>query len=287
SSCASAAANVTETIATLNPISSQYSDVLDEGVEDRESTSSNICESTLVGSTGSGSLERYNLGLCGCISDGNKEYSPAASTQWYDDEALLLDYSSDRAKLVFGLQRRKGKMSKLKRALGISGGFSVLPRHPQSVRNWGKSLQFLLKQHAQYRGVLEVVDCEDMAVAYRKISRSKQEWCDTFHEVSDQAGYSVDSDNMAAMETYGVCSPVPCAEDSVAEISDATSPPYSESLASIVTVGSYITTPSLVAARRFPPSFGSTKERSHSHCGSQEPHPQSYNLNPLWEISSP
>ncbi|KAJ2837379.1 hypothetical protein J3B02_006431, partial [Coemansia erecta] len=44
-------------------------------------------------------------------------------------------------------------------------------------------LVFVLRQHPRFAGVLEVIDCDDMVVAYRKIVRETQRpWRETFHE---------------------------------------------------------------------------------------------------------
>ncbi|KAJ2654773.1 hypothetical protein IWW48_005909 [Coemansia sp. RSA 1200] len=49
---------------------------------------------------------------------------------------------------------------------------------------------FVLKRHPQYLDVLEVIDLEDKAVAYRKISRSGNSWRETFHDVAQVAPQS-------------------------------------------------------------------------------------------------
>ncbi|KAI8322106.1 hypothetical protein GQ54DRAFT_304252 [Martensiomyces pterosporus] len=267
-----------------------YSEGLEERAEDGESTKSNNCESTLAGSSGSGSLEHSHSGLCSFIHADKASASP-----WYDREELEespTDYPDMSKKLAYSHLRRTGKRWELGRALKITtGGLSVLSRRHQGCRDWSDSLKFALKQHSLYPGVLEVIDCEDMGVAYRRISRSKMAWCETFHEV--EAGISADS-----MEIADFCDSFSPAYSSsiIDQLSGSMSPSFSESMVSVDTFGSYMTTtppmapygsiPSSVG-RSYVPTVSSVHGCPQRLYGRQESHPYSYNMNQLWEISSP
>ncbi|KAJ2089687.1 hypothetical protein IW138_003285 [Coemansia sp. RSA 986] len=59
----------------------------------------------------------------------------------------------------------------------------------------GEGTMFVLRRHPLYPEVLEVIDCEDTAVAYRKISRSGKSWRETFHDAAQptQKGHPASS----------------------------------------------------------------------------------------------
>ncbi|KAJ1809602.1 hypothetical protein LPJ75_004357 [Coemansia sp. RSA 2598] len=141
-------------------------------------------------------------------------------------------------------------------------------------------LVFVLRQHPRFAGVLEVVDCDDMTVAYRKIARETQRpWRETFHEVADQLDRSTSATASAAVS--------------------ASFSLRSDSMRAGQTgIGRYAASsgPLSFAASTSTSSVGSTREWEE---GSQPPsqaaawrqtlrrHPHAFDVFQLWEISSP
>ncbi|KAJ2701576.1 hypothetical protein FB645_004595 [Coemansia sp. IMI 203386] len=138
-------------------------------------------------------------------------------------------------------------------------------------------LVFVLRRHPRFAGVLEVVDCDDMTVAYRKIARETQRpWRETFHEVTDHPA-RVDS-NLAPLSA------------SFAQRKDSM-------CAGPTSIGRY-------AASRGPLSFAASTSSVSSYSSAREwagrqelfqsawrqalgRHPHAFDLSQLWEISSP
>ncbi|KAJ2489657.1 hypothetical protein IWW37_003795 [Coemansia sp. RSA 2050] len=133
-------------------------------------------------------------------------------------------------------------------------------------------LRFILRPHAIYAGILEVIDCDDMSVAYRKISRNGRAWCETFHEVPGQAAAL----NCGTAESAFVGS-VDCKRAAV-------QPTPTQSASSTMTSTSTLL------------SMCGSLDHSHqkqecwwlaAEIQSKHRHPQAFELNQLWEMSSP
>ncbi|KAJ1890755.1 hypothetical protein LPJ66_007294 [Kickxella alabastrina] len=86
----------------------------------------------------------------------------------------------------------QGADSQFAQAVGSKRGASFLSRYMRSSKRpthqqQSPAVRFALQHHAQYAGVLEIIDCEDMTVAYRKVTREgSTPWMETFHEVPHQ-----------------------------------------------------------------------------------------------------
>ncbi|KAJ1891768.1 hypothetical protein LPJ71_007596 [Coemansia sp. S17] len=134
-------------------------------------------------------------------------------------------------------------------------------------------LRFILRPHAVYAGILEVVDCEDMGVAYRKISRDGRLWCETFHEVPSQAAAIASSATAPAAFVGSVDSrwagvqPTP-----------------------IQSVSSTMTSTSTLLSRCGSPDHRHQQQQcwwqaTEGH--HKQRYPQTFELEQLWEMSSP
>ncbi|KAJ1824213.1 hypothetical protein LPJ60_000926 [Coemansia sp. RSA 2675] len=134
----------------------------------------------------------------------------------------------------------------------------------ENGRNAGV-LRFILRPHTTYAGTLEVVDCSDMSVAYRKISRNGRAWCETFHEVPSQAATF---DHSAVEPTFA---------GSVASKSTQST---RSTLTSTSTLLSMCGSPDHSHQR--PECWWQAAEGQH-----KRRHPQTFELNQLWEMSSP
>ncbi|KAJ2744273.1 hypothetical protein GGI20_003104 [Coemansia sp. BCRC 34301] len=110
-------------------------------------------------------------------------------------------------------------------------------------------LRFVLRPHAVFSGILEMVDYENNGVVYRKISRNGRSWSETFHKVSDHA-------YVRACQAVG-----PASFSSVSSKWTTAARPALPQAAS-----STLTSASAPLSHRYPPAF---------------------ELNQLWEMSSP
>ncbi|KAJ1890772.1 hypothetical protein LPJ66_007285 [Kickxella alabastrina] len=121
-----------------------------------------------------GSLEveymRNSLSTMTSIASAHRGLQAAVDLQGYPQRA-----DSQFAQAV-GSKRGASFLSQYVRS-------SKRPTHQQQL----PAVRFALQHHVQYAGVLEIIDCEDMTVAYRKITREgSTPWTETFHEVLHQ-----------------------------------------------------------------------------------------------------
>ncbi|KAJ2453199.1 hypothetical protein GGF42_003860, partial [Coemansia sp. RSA 2424] len=147
-----------------------------------------------------------------------------------------------------------------------------IPERSVSVRGKGDEfgsgagvLRFVLSPHATFSGILEIIDCEDMGVAYRKISRDGRSWCETFHKVPVQA-YA------------GACNAMaPASFSSVDGRWVALHPALPRA-----------SSPSQTSTSTLVSMCGSQDYRQYRHQQQlKQRHPQTFELNQLWEMSSP
>ncbi|KAJ2704487.1 hypothetical protein FB645_003209 [Coemansia sp. IMI 203386] len=97
--------------------------------------------------------------------------------------------------------------------------FQALPRSLASRLGFSSTLasrrqqgdvRFIIAPHPRYAEIVEVIDCDDMAPVYRKVSRSGKSWHETFHEVDadeedDATGMGMRGyDNMEGMTSSSV-----------------------------------------------------------------------------------
>ncbi|KAJ2750157.1 hypothetical protein GGI19_005262 [Coemansia pectinata] len=134
-------------------------------------------------------------------------------------------------------------------------------------------LRFILRPHAVYAGILEVVDCEDMGVAYRKISRDGRPWCETFHEVPSQA---------AAVACNAV--------EPAAFVGSVDSRWTGVQPTLIQSASSTMTSTSTLLSRCGSPDHRHQQQQCWWQAAEgqhKQRHPQTFELNQVWEMSSP
>ncbi|KAI9501210.1 hypothetical protein GGI25_000564 [Coemansia spiralis] len=180
-----------------------------------------------------------------------------------------------------------------------------------------KGTQFVLRRHPQYSDVLEVIDCEDELVAYRKLSRHSKPWRETFHEAISQrtqANKNLNNSNGSSSDrptapwvnrqsgyyntqSTDICLPsIPCKADSFVGSVDwfSTGSKVSSRGSSISSSSSSnrcsrltspLSTPSSLTAASFTSVDSSNRFRMQQNL--QNRYPSEFNINQLWEISSP
>ncbi|KAJ2879693.1 hypothetical protein GGI21_001699 [Coemansia aciculifera] len=143
---------------------------------------------------------------------------------------------------------------------------SVCVKDSELGSNSAGALRFVLRPHAVFSGILEIVDCEDNGVAYRKISRDGRSWCETFHKVPVHAYSGVR--NITAPPSFG----------SVDSRRTTVQPTLSQASSSTQTSTSTLLT-----------LCGSQDHRCYRQQQQQlgQRHPHAFEQNRLWEMSSP
>ncbi|KAJ2725615.1 hypothetical protein GGI07_001115 [Coemansia sp. Benny D115] len=164
------------------------------------------------------------------------------------------------------------------------------------------TLTFALRRDPRYTGVMEVVDCGDMTVAYRKIMQSSaRPWCESFHEVSDHFDPSRKDSGGSDLPRTRVPSSVDTSQIGFhGRISSVYGRPTDmpNNAASLSSVSSRNTGSSSGSQSRpgWQPGhtacpFSTLVAPSTTTQGSWIPvsprHPRSYDVHRLWEISSP
>ncbi|KAJ2846258.1 hypothetical protein J3B02_004455, partial [Coemansia erecta] len=100
--------------------------------------------------------------------------------------------------------------------LSSSGGatgparFQALPRSLASRLGFSSTLasrrqqgdvRFVIAPHPRFAEIVEVIDCDEMVPAYRKVSRSGKSWHETFHEVDAEDAVDM-ADNSGFLHGY-------------------------------------------------------------------------------------
>ncbi|KAJ2599115.1 hypothetical protein GGF39_002366 [Coemansia sp. RSA 1721] len=138
-------------------------------------------------------------------------------------------------------------------------------------------LVFVLRRHPRFAGVLEVVDCDDMTVAYRKIARETQRpWRETFHEVADHPA-RVDSNLAPPSASFAQRKDSMCA-------GPASIGRYAASRGSLSFAASTSSVSSCSSAREWAGRQELFQSAWRQALGR---HPHAFDLSQLWEISSP
>ncbi|KAJ2641212.1 hypothetical protein GGF44_002224, partial [Coemansia sp. RSA 1694] len=232
--------------------------------DDASSDRSTVSGATLVGSrsaysTTYGYGARPAAGQPSSVCSVDLEQHPAFAEHW----------QSSRLACGSSCTSQGGDSSGYGHFLQMRG---CIPERSVSVRGKGDEfgsgagvLRFVLSPHATFSGILEIIDCEDMGVAYRKISRDGRSWCETFHKVPIQA-YA------------GACNAMaPASFSSVDGRWAALHPALPRASSS-----SQTSTSTLVSM------CGSQDYRQYRHQQQlKQRHPQTFELNQLWEMSSP
>ncbi|KAJ2820605.1 hypothetical protein GGI24_004433 [Coemansia furcata] len=155
------------------------------GWDDTSSDRSTISGATLVGSTVTYNSS-YGYGACPTMEhpgrDASMDLGPQSFVErWQSPHSAYGRSRSSQGSYDVGhghyIQTRRGMPER---------SVSVSYTDTRIASDVGV-LRFILRPHAIYTGILEVVDCDDMSVTYRKISRDGRPWCETFHEVPVQA----------------------------------------------------------------------------------------------------
>ncbi|KAJ2445826.1 hypothetical protein GGF42_005865 [Coemansia sp. RSA 2424] len=154
--------------------------------DDSSSDRSTVSGATLVGSRSAYSTT-YGYGA----RPAAEQPSRVCSVDLEQHPAFAEHWQSSRLACGSSCTSQGGNSSGYGHFLQMRG---CIPERSVSVRGKGDEfgsgagvLRFVLSPHATFSGILEIIDCEDMGVAYRKISRDGRSWCETFHKVPIQA----------------------------------------------------------------------------------------------------
>ncbi|KAJ1901677.1 hypothetical protein LPJ66_000590 [Kickxella alabastrina] len=198
-----------------NDVSQLFQDISSSGEATAETSNPNISQ------TAAPVVKLISNNTVGTAEPLLKSRRPQQSA--VPSKSLDIGRSAVTSRLCGPLSRHAMQRSKASEAPNINSAtepdamgparFQALPRSLVSrfgfsnilaLRRQPGDLRFIIAPHPRFSEVVEVIDCDEMAPVYRKVSRSGKSWHETFHEVDpEDSGHGLGAlrgyDNVATL----------------------------------------------------------------------------------------